>query len=82
VNQKPKTKDEQFLIKLHELAMQRGDYAQEIDRYTVGRAIGQNDRGVNTIVILLAKANFVKKGSDDTVYLTELGLEFVLRDVL
>lgn len=77
MNQKAKTKDEQFMIKLHELAMAQGDFAQEIDRFRVGRAIGQNDRGVNAIVVLLAKANFVKKGEGDAVYLTELGVQLV-----
>jgi hypothetical protein len=77
-NRKATTKDELFLIKLHELALLRGDYEQEIDRFVIGRAIGQNDRGINAIVVLLAKANFVKKGEvDNAVYLTPLGLELV-----
>ncbi len=77
-NRKATTKDELFLIKLHELALLKGDYEQEIDRFTIGRAIGQNDRGINAIVVLLAKANFVKKGeAEQAVYLTALGLELV-----
>lgn len=77
MSQKPKTKDELFLIKLHELALLQGDSESEIDRFTIGRAIGQNDRGVNAIVVLLAKANFVKKGEGDNVYLTHLGIQLV-----
>lgn len=74
---KATTKDELFLVKLHELALLAGDYTCEIDRFVIGRAIGQNDKGVNTIVVLLAKANFVKKGTDDSVYLTPNGLSLV-----
>ncbi|HEY2810333.1 MAG TPA: hypothetical protein VGJ00_02955 [Rhabdochlamydiaceae bacterium] len=74
MSQKATTKDELFLVKLHQLALQQGSFESEIDRYTVGRAIGQNDRGVNAIVVLLAKANFVKKGEGSAVYLTALGL--------
>jgi len=77
MTQKATTKDELFLMKLHELALMQGDFEQEIDRFAVGRAIGQNDRGVNAIVVLLAKANFVKMGEANSVYLTSLGLNLV-----
>ena len=77
MNQKATTKDELFLVKLHELALLKGDYTCEIDRFVIGRAIGQNDKGINAIVVLLAKANFVKKGSDNCVYLTPNGLNLV-----
>ncbi len=71
------TKDELFLLKLHELACARGDFDTEIDRYEIGRAIGQNIKGVNTITKHLAQANFVKKGEGDRVYLTSHGLWLV-----
>ena len=77
MTQKATTKDELFLIKLHELALSHGDFDKEVDRFSVGRAIGQNDRGVNAIVVLLAKANFVKIGEANNVYLTALGLDLV-----
>jgi hypothetical protein len=77
MSQKATTKDELFLIKLHEFALLQGDFAHKIDRYSVGRAIGQNDRGVNAIVVLLAKANFVKIGEANTVSLTSLGQSLV-----
>ena len=77
MSKKATTKDELFLIKLHELALLQGDYEQEVDRFAIGRAIGQNDRGVNAIVVLLAKANFVKKGEGTAVYLTALGADLV-----
>ncbi len=57
-----RTKDEFFLVKLHELALKKGSPYEEIDRYEIGRAIGQNDRGTTVIARDLAQANFVKKG--------------------
>jgi hypothetical protein len=77
MTQKATTKDELLLIKLYHLAEKAGDFFQEIDRYVLGRAIGQNDRGVNTIIRHLAQANFVKKGDGDTIYLTKNGIALV-----
>ncbi len=71
------TKDELFLIKLHQLALLEGDDCTPIDRFVIGRAIGQNDKGICTIVDLCAKANFIKKGEGNHVYLTAHGLKFV-----
>lgn len=71
------TKDEQFLLKLHELAVQRGHPQEAICRFTIGRAIGQNDKGANVIARDLAQANFVKKGEEDAVFLTDHGLWLV-----
>jgi len=77
MGQKATTKDELFLVKLHELACLKGDETTAIDRFIIGRAIGQNDKGVCAIVDLCAKANFIKKDSDNSVYLTPQGLQFV-----
>jgi hypothetical protein len=77
MNQKATTKDELFLLKLYELASQSGDTQLEIDRFAIGRAIGQNDRGANVIARDLAQANFVKKGDGTAVYLTDHGLRLV-----
>lgn len=77
MGQKATTKDELFLVKLHELACLKGDETAPIDRFVIGRAIGQNDKGIGTIVDLCAKANFIKKDVDNSVYLTAQGLQFV-----
>lgn len=77
MGQKATTKDELFLIKLHELARLKGDETAAIDRFIVGRAIGQNDKGICVIVDLCAKANFIKKDVDNSVYLTLQGIQFV-----
>jgi hypothetical protein len=75
MNKKATTKDELFLLKLYTLAAASGDVESEIDRYLIGRAIGQNNKGIDTIVKHLAQANFVKKGDGDAVYLTAHGLK-------
>jgi Mn-dependent DtxR family transcriptional regulator len=67
------TRDELFLIKLFELSQAAGDAFQEIDRYEVGKAIGQNDKSVDNIVRMLAQTNFVKKGEGNSIYLTQNG---------
>lgn len=77
--QKATTKDELFLIKLHEMAVALGDPHEEVDLYAVGRAIGQNDKGSSTISRLLCQANFVKKGEGSAIYLTSHGLNLVVQ---
>ena len=74
MSKKATTKDELFLVKLYQMALERGDVHEEIDRYVIGRAIGQNDKGIDTISRLLAQANFIKKGEGTAVYLTPHGL--------
>lgn len=77
MNRKATTKDELFLLKLYEMASQLGNPEEEVDRYAIGRAIGQNDKGVDTIVKHLAQANFVKKGDGTALYLTTHGMKLV-----
>lgn len=71
------TRDELFLIKLYELAKALGNPEEEIDRYAVGRAIGQNNKSVDNIVRMLAQTNFIKKGEGDSIYLTRHGLNLI-----
>lgn len=77
MGQKATTKDELFLLKLFQMATASGDVFTEIDRYAVGKAIGQNDRGIDNIVRHLAQANFVKKGDESAIYLTEQGMRLI-----
>ncbi len=74
---KSTTKDELFLLKLYELALKKGDPEKEIDRYAIGKAIGMQDHGIDTIIKHLAQANFIKKCSDNCVYLTPHGIGLV-----
>ncbi len=71
------TKDELYLVKLLELAEKLGDIFTEIDRYVVGKAIGQNDKSVDNIVRMLAQTNFIKKGEGDAIFLTRQGQAYV-----
>jgi hypothetical protein len=71
------TKDERFLIKLRELAEKTGDVFSEVNRSVIGKAIGENDHVVNNIIRHLAQANFIKKGEDDMVYITQNGINLV-----
>jgi hypothetical protein len=77
VNKKSLTKDEMYLVKLKEIALSLGDVCHEVDRYVVGRGIGQNSRSVDNIVRMLAQANFVKKGEGESIYLTPNGLALI-----
>lgn len=79
MSKKATTKDELFLVKLYHMATLLGGPHEEVDRYAVGRAIGQNDKGIDTISRLLAQANFIKKGEGTSVYLTPHGLNLVHR---
>ena len=77
MTKKPMTKDESFLLKLYQMASELGDVKTPICRFVVGRAIGQNDRGANVIARDLAQANFVKKGAEESVGLTDQGLRLI-----
>jgi hypothetical protein len=74
MTQKATTKDELFLIKLYQFASDAGDPESEIDRYRIGKAIGQNNHAIDTIIKHLAQANFVIKSEGNLLYLTPHGL--------
>lgn len=74
MSQKAATKDELFLLKLYQMALALGGAFEEVDRFAIGKAIGQNDRGVNTMVRHLAQANFIKQGEGQAIYLTKNGV--------
>lgn len=78
MSQRAGTKEERFLLKLYELANERGDPTTELDRYNVGREMGLHDKGIDHICQVLQQSNFVKKGSKNkAIYLTENGLALV-----
>jgi predicted transcriptional regulator len=74
---KATTKDELFLLKLHELALKKGGPEEPVDRYAIGKAIGMQDHGIDMIIKHLAQANFIKKCSDNRIYLTPHGINLV-----
>ncbi|MBS3904109.1 MAG: hypothetical protein KGZ39_02140 [Simkania sp.] len=71
------TKEEQYLLKLHQMALDLGEETAEVDRYIVGRAVGQNDRSIDSLTRQLLQANFVKKGEGNALYLTANGLRLL-----
>lgn len=73
------TPDERFLSKLYELAKSKGDLHSEVKIADVARATGLKETATKNIVKDLAQANFLKKGENETVYLTERGCQFVER---
>ncbi len=79
MSQKGVTKDERFLLKLYEMAQESGTATKEIDRYEVGDKMGQRQRGVDSIVRILAKSNFVRLGSGSKIYLSDGGLQLISR---
>ena len=79
MSQKGATKDEKYLLKLYEMAQERGTATREIDRYEVGDLMGQRQRGVDSIVRTLAKSNFVRLGSGSKIYLSDGGLVLIKR---
>lgn len=72
-----RTKDENFILSLYEEAEKAGDLEGAIDRYQVGLAANIHPKGVNTICKLLIQANFIKKASENEIYLTPNGIKLV-----
>lgn len=72
-----RTKDENFIMCLYEEAEKTGDLEAALDRYQVGLVAAIHPKGVDTICKLLIQANFIKKASENEVYLTPHGIKLV-----
>lgn len=79
MSQRSRTKDERYVLRLYELALQSGDMRHVMNRYDVGKSISLHDRACNTICNLLIRANFIKKTDKDNIYLTPQGEKLALR---
>ncbi len=77
MNQKGKTPDEKFIIKLYELALLKKDPHAPVSWKKVADAVGLKESGVKNIIKLLAQANFIKKIDDILISLTPHGVNFV-----
>jgi len=73
-----RTREEQYILKLYEMALAEGDLSHPFDRYAVGTAIGVSFRPVNAMCNILLQANFLKK-DEDLIYLTRGGIELAER---
>lgn len=77
MTQRKKSKEERFLQKLYEFAKASGDPENEVDRYKVGKELGEHTRGIDHTVQILTKIGFTKKSENNLIYLTEAGLAFL-----
>jgi hypothetical protein len=75
---KARTQDEKFMITLYEQAKDSGDLSTVFSRFEIGDKIAMHPRGVNAICKLLLQANFIKKDSEEGIYITEQGTALVL----
>lgn len=76
---KARTPDERFILCAYQTAQALGDISANLNRYEVGRQAGINPKGVDAICKLLVQANFIKKSSEEEIYLTKNGEELALR---
>ncbi|HRD55202.1 MAG TPA: hypothetical protein PLC42_02285 [Parachlamydiaceae bacterium] len=74
-----KTQDERFIIALYELSQESDKERFTISKYSVGEKISLHPRGVNAICKLLLQANFIKKSSEEEIYITENGASLAKR---
>ncbi len=72
---KARTKDESFIVKLYEEAKKLPSIDDPLDRYTIGQMVGLQKKAVDTICVLLAQANFIKKKSATEIAITLNGIE-------
>lgn len=77
MTQKARTKDESFMIKLHAEASKLTDIHDPLDRYIIGEMVGLNKKAVDTICVLLAQANFIKKQGPAEISITNHGINLV-----
>jgi len=66
------TQDERFVVGLYESAMRSGDVQASLNKYDVGKSVNLNPKAVNAICKLLVQANFIKKASEEDVYLVPI----------
>ena len=66
-----KTKEEKFLCALYK------EKEAPQDRYKVGEGLGYSSKGVDIIVQLLTKGNFITKEGDIDVLMTDHGVRWV-----
>lgn len=75
--QKARTKDESFMIRLHQEALKLPDIDDPLDRYAIGEMVGLQKKAVDTICVLLAQANFIKKHGPLEISITPNGIRLV-----
>lgn len=76
---KARTPDERFILCAYKTAQGLGDISAVLNRYEVGRMAGINPKGVDATCKLLVQANFIKKASEEEIFLTQNGEQLALR---
>jgi hypothetical protein len=76
---KARTQDEKFMIALYTLATESDDLNTVFSRFEIGDKIAMHPRGVNAICKLLLQANFIRKDSEEGIYITDHGVGLVMR---
>ncbi|MCE5295050.1 MAG: hypothetical protein LLF94_10635 [Chlamydiales bacterium] len=74
-----RTKDELFIICLHEQALKLPEIDDPIDRYKIGTLVGLQAIATDTICQLLTQANFIKKHGKAEISITAHGIKLVER---
>lgn len=72
------TPDERFILCAYEITKALG-LSTIMNRYEVGKQAGLNPKGVDAICKLLIQANFIRKASEEEIYLTPHGEKLALR---
>ncbi|CDZ80661.1 hypothetical protein BN1013_01179 [Candidatus Rubidus massiliensis] len=70
---KSHTQDEKFVLSLFEEVKFLEEKDVPFDRYIIGRKAGISEKAVDAICKLLVQANFIKKASQNEIYLTPHG---------
>lgn len=82
MSQTKRSKEERFLLHMYEMAKKSGDPQNEVDRYAVGRLVGEHTRGVDNTVQMLSKNGLLKKGEGSAIHLSPSGLHYVEENLL
>ena len=72
-----RTKEEQFLIRLYEVATRGGDSLGVVNRYDIGKAVGISPKSIDTMCKQLMRTNFIKRDGEIDVHLTPHGEKLV-----
>lgn len=74
MSERPKTKDELFILKLYEEACKLPHIDDPIDPLMIGELVGLHQKAVGTICVLLGKANFIKRHGEEGISITKNGI--------
>ncbi len=72
-----KTKEERYLIKHYQMAIEKGDEFAEIDSMEVAKQVNERERTVNNLLKHLQQANFIRRSYDTFFVLTSNGLNLI-----